>query len=201
MSSEKDKGPTAEKPTVAALESKDDASLNLALLSEDAAKATSQEHAMSLWQGLKIYPKAVGWSVLISTAIVMEGFDKVLVGSLFANLAFKEAYGRELADGTFELTSSWQTALGIASFVGEIFGLAINGLVAERFGYRKTMIASLILVTAFIFIVFFADTVVQLRCRSLSRCSPPLSHDLYQPLLGSRLPHRFGSTSSYGGSQ
>lgn len=42
---------------------------------DGAKKATDKEHSMSLWQGLKLYPKAVGWSMLISTCIAMEGYD------------------------------------------------------------------------------------------------------------------------------
>lgn len=34
---------------------------------------------MSLMQGLRLYPKAVFWSVLISSCIVMEGYDISLV--------------------------------------------------------------------------------------------------------------------------
>lgn len=45
-------------------------------LVDEAKDATEQEHRMSLWQGLRLYPKAVGWSVLLSTAIVMEGYGK-----------------------------------------------------------------------------------------------------------------------------
>lgn len=37
--------------------------------------ATDKEHKMTLWQGIKLYPKAVGWSVLISTCICMEGYE------------------------------------------------------------------------------------------------------------------------------
>lgn len=29
---------------------------------------------MTLLQGIRLYPKAVGWSVLISTCIAMEGY-------------------------------------------------------------------------------------------------------------------------------
>jgi hypothetical protein len=43
---------------------------------DEAKEATSQEHQMSLWQGIKLYPKAIGWSVLLSTAIIMEGYGK-----------------------------------------------------------------------------------------------------------------------------
>ena len=38
-----------------------------------AKAATVKEHNMTLWQGIRLYPKAIGWSVLISTCIAMEG--------------------------------------------------------------------------------------------------------------------------------
>jgi len=44
-------------------------------LARNARLASEKEKNMSLWQGIKLYPKAVGWSVLISTLIVMEGYD------------------------------------------------------------------------------------------------------------------------------
>lgn len=51
------------------------------ILIRDAKAATEKEHNMSLWQGLKLYPKAVGWSMLISLCIAMEGFDLCLLGT------------------------------------------------------------------------------------------------------------------------
>jgi hypothetical protein len=45
-------------------------------LVDEAKEATAQEHQMSLWQGIKLYPKAIGWSVLLSTAIIMEGYGQ-----------------------------------------------------------------------------------------------------------------------------
>jgi hypothetical protein len=36
---------------------------------------------MTLWQGIKLYPKAVGWSLLISTCIAMEGYDVCLLSN------------------------------------------------------------------------------------------------------------------------
>lgn len=43
------------------------------VLKHDAKLATDKEKNMTLLQGIKLYPKAVAWSVLISTCIVMEG--------------------------------------------------------------------------------------------------------------------------------
>ena len=52
---------------------------------DDVQKATSKEHELTVRQGLKAYPKAIAWSVLLSTAVVMEGYDTILV-SLFSVL-------------------------------------------------------------------------------------------------------------------
>lgn len=48
---------------------------------ENARSAAEKERNMTLWQGLKLYPKAVAWSVLISTCIVMEGYDVCLINN------------------------------------------------------------------------------------------------------------------------
>ena len=47
----------------------------------NAQRATEKEHKMNLWQGIKLYPKAVGWSILISTCICMEGYDVCLLSN------------------------------------------------------------------------------------------------------------------------
>ncbi|KAJ5382557.1 hypothetical protein N7517_000468 [Penicillium concentricum] len=128
-------------------------------LVQAAKAATDKEHHMSLWEGLKLYPKAVGWSVLISTAIVMEGYDVVLLGSFYGFPAFNKKYGHTLSDGSQGLSAQWQAGLSNAMNCGQILGLFANGIISERFGYRKTMMGSLIATTAFIFILFFAPNV------------------------------------------
>lgn len=128
-------------------------------LVNDAREATAKEHQMSLWEGIKLYPRAVGWSVLLSTAIVMEGYDTALMGSFFAYPSFQAKYGTPLGDGTYGLSAPWQAGLSNGVNVGEILGLFVNGIVSERYGYRKTMIVSLVAAIAFIFILFFAQNV------------------------------------------
>lgn len=48
---------------------------------QNAKVATDKERNMTLWQGIKLYPKAIAWSVLISTCIVMEGYDVCLINN------------------------------------------------------------------------------------------------------------------------
>ena len=48
---------------------------------EDAKAATAKEHSMTVRQGLRAYPRAIMWSILLSSAVIMEGYDTILVGS------------------------------------------------------------------------------------------------------------------------
>ena len=69
----------------------------------NAKAATDKERSMSLLQGIKTYPKAVGWSILISTCIVMEGYDVSLISNFYAFDPFNRKYGVQGDDGTYEV--------------------------------------------------------------------------------------------------
>ncbi|KAF2015349.1 maltose permease MAL61 [Aaosphaeria arxii CBS 175.79] len=128
----------------------------------NAKAATEKEQNMSLWQGLKLYPKAVGWSVLISTCIVMEGYDKCLLSNFYGFPKFKEKYGDLQPDGTYELSAAWQSGLSNGAGVGEILGLFINGWASEKFGYRYTVMTCLTLIIAWTAIFFTAQNTTHL---------------------------------------
>ena len=127
-----------------------------------AIAGTASEKRMGIVQGFRTYPKAVGWSVLLSTAIIMEGYDVTLLPNLFAFPPFEQKYGQPAGPGKWELTPAWQAGLVNGANVGEIIGLFITGIVAERLGYRRTMIGALFLVICLIFIAFFAQNVQML---------------------------------------
>lgn len=131
----------------------------IAELSSNAIAGTALEKRMSIKEGIRLYPAAIAWSMLLSTAIVMEGYDVVLLASFYAFPEFRQKYGQRQPDGSYQLTAAWQAGLSNGANVGEILGLFITGWVSEKFGYRKTMIGALVLVIAFIFIPFFAQNV------------------------------------------
>ncbi|SCZ88768.1 BZ3500_MvSof-1268-A1-R1_Chr2-1g04625 [Microbotryum saponariae] len=122
----------------------------------DAAETANKERHMTMWQAVKAYPYACGWSMLFSTAIVMEGFDLTMINSFFALPAFQRKFGVQLPDGSYVITPEWQTGLSNGVQVGSIFGLMVNGWACDRFGYKKTIAVSLVAITLFIFITFFA---------------------------------------------
>ncbi|KAF3315934.1 hypothetical protein TWF173_003129 [Orbilia oligospora] len=128
-------------------------------IAKQAREATEVEHSLTLLENIKLYPKAIAWSILMSTAIIMEGYDVVLMGSFYAYPSFNKKYGTLQPDGKYSLSAAWQSGLSNGVNIGALFGLALNGIVSERYGYRKTMMGGLLFTTAFISILFFAQNV------------------------------------------
>lgn len=57
-----------------------------------AKAATEKEHRMSLWTGIKTYPKAIGWSMIISLCIAMEAFDLCLLNTFCTSLKSRRSH-------------------------------------------------------------------------------------------------------------
>ncbi len=69
-----------------------------------AAKAAAKkEESMTLLQGIRLYPKAIAWSMLISTCIVMEGYDVCLINNFCGCFTFRRSNGT--LDGHGKLTA------------------------------------------------------------------------------------------------
>jgi SP family general alpha glucoside:H+ symporter-like MFS transporter len=128
-------------------------------LTLDAKAATAAEHAMSVRDALRLYPKAVAFSMTLSLALVMEGYDTALLGAFYALPQFQEKYGRRLPDGSYQLTAAWQSGINNSGAVGSLFGLYISGIMHERYGYRKTLLAALVMMILCIFVQFFAKNI------------------------------------------
>ena len=152
-------------PTENAIRKMSVVNADLPQLLNEANEATEAEKNMSIFQAIRTYPRAVMFSVILSTAIVMEGYDVVLLAGLYASPAFNKRYGYATGDPTapYQIPARWQAGLSNGANVGEILGLFVNGIVSERYGYRKTMIVSLVAVICFIFIPFFAKSLVDLE--------------------------------------
>lgn len=129
-------------------------------LAPDAKQAAAAEQSMTLWQAIKTYPKAIGWSVLLSSTLIMEGYDLALFGNLYGNPMFNQKYGSwHEASERYVVSAGWQSAISNGARAGEIFGLLLAGWMADRWGYRWCTIINLLMMIAFIFILFFAPRV------------------------------------------
>ncbi|KAJ2967755.1 hypothetical protein NQ176_g9511 [Zarea fungicola] len=143
----------------------------------EAAAATEAEHNLGLRESLKLYRKACLWSIFFSTCIVMEGFDLTIINGLYVYPAFARKFGVPSDTGDYELTAAWQSGLSNAALCGQILGLFATGVIADRFGYRKTLVGALGLCVCFIFIIFFAESLTQLlyALSTSAHTSPPMS--------------------------
>lgn len=160
-----DAGVNALKPTETVFRKMSVVNPEMPNLMNEAKDATDNEKSMSIGQAFKTYPKAVMFSMILSTAIVMEGYDVVLLANFYAFPSFNARYGSPTGDpkNPYQIPAPWQAGLSNGANVGEILGLFINGIVSERYGYRKTMIVSLVAVICFIFIPFFAKNLIDLQ--------------------------------------
>lgn len=74
---------------------------------EGAEEAAHEEHNMSFWEAVKHYPNAVIFSLILSFAIIMEGYDTALLGSFFSLPQFRRRFGTKHTDNDFQISSSW----------------------------------------------------------------------------------------------
>ncbi|KAH0024335.1 sugar porter family MFS transporter, partial [Aureobasidium melanogenum] len=121
-----------------------------------APEALLQQHDLTVSKAVFLYKKAIFWSIVMSTSIIMEGYDTLLIGSFFGQPAFAEKYGHLTKKHGHQISAPWQSGLNIGSTCGQLAGLLLAGYASERFGFRRTMMAGLLSITGVIFIQFFA---------------------------------------------
>jgi MFS transporter, SP family, general alpha glucoside:H+ symporter len=84
----------------------------LVAANNEAQHAATEEKTMTLAKAIKLYPKAVGWSMLLSSALIMEGYDLALLGSMYASPQFNMKYGvQNPKSGKWSIPANWQSAL------------------------------------------------------------------------------------------
>ncbi|CAI7675478.1 unnamed protein product [Penicillium pancosmium] len=127
---------------------------------EDARSANSHEHSLNVRSALKAYPWAVCWSLIISLSIIMEGYDTALINSLYAYPSYARRFGAvDPANGTYQISAGWQSAMSSGSQAGAIVGALANGFIIQRFGFKPAFALGVLLMASFVFITFFGMSV------------------------------------------
>jgi SP family general alpha glucoside:H+ symporter-like MFS transporter len=88
----------------------------------------------------------------------MESYCVFLMGAFVAMDAFKKEYGVLDKDGVYQIEASWQSALQMGGPLGAIIGVCLAGPITSRIGYRWATISGLMLLNAFIFVFYFANS-------------------------------------------
>ncbi|KAI3478220.1 hypothetical protein L1887_59893 [Cichorium endivia] len=159
----------------------------------------------ALW---RLFPQALESGPLeawgLSTALVMEGYDVVVINSFYGSNAFIDRFGTVVRQLQGHHSSLGQTGLSNSALVGEVIGLPRTGLgIGTDGAYRPVYMTSMVFMTLTIFIPVFAQSLPMLsagevlmghslgcfpnahhdvRCRNLPHSAAPL-HDLVRVLL------------------
>lgn len=92
----------------------------------------------------------------------MESYDVFLIGNFIGLKAFARHFGvRDAANvnvGGWLVPARWQSALLVSGQLGALFGVIGAGWLTSKIGYRWSFIIGLMLLNAFIFIFYFAET-------------------------------------------
>ncbi|KAF4457083.1 hypothetical protein F53441_871 [Fusarium austroafricanum] len=97
----------------------------------------------------------------------MEGYDTLLLSSLFGQPAFIKGFGERQPDGTYAISAAWQSVIPNIVKVGQIFGLFIAGWATDRFGFLMTVIFTCVVATGLIFMQFLAGSIEVLLAAQL----------------------------------
>ncbi|KAK8202226.1 hypothetical protein M8818_005753 [Zalaria obscura] len=125
----------------------------------DAVEAENLEHAMTVMEAARAYPMACFWAFVMSFCIIMESYDVFLIGNFIALPAFQDKYGIiDQATGAHVIAAKWQSALQMAGQLGALIGVFLAGPLTTRLGYRWATLIGLTAMNAFIFVMYFANS-------------------------------------------
>ena len=147
-----------------------------------AQQSDEADRLLTVRQALKKYKKAVFWAMILSTSLVMEGYDLVIVcnllfptqlltsvtqsnhtssqiNSFYGQTQFRQRFGiYHPASNKKLIPAEWQSGLSNSAVVGQLAGLMINAYTQDRFGCRVTMMGFMVWMAAAIFIPVFAPS-------------------------------------------
>lgn len=89
----------------------------------------------------------------------MESYDVFLIGNFLALPAFANKYGVYNAEhDEYIVETKWQSALQVSGQLGALIGVFLAGPLTNRIGYRYATLSGLMLLNAFIFVFYFANS-------------------------------------------
>ncbi|KAF2148647.1 general substrate transporter [Myriangium duriaei CBS 260.36] len=92
----------------------------------------------------------------------MEGFDMIILNSLYVLPSFQRQFGTLNSRGSYVIPAKSQMMLSNLTLVGQILGLLLSGYVVEKIGYKYTLIAGLVVLAGTIAAPFCAKNMLTL---------------------------------------
>lgn len=116
----------------------------------------SSDADLTLWQALGKWRRITWYCVGMTSAILMYGFDYVIVGSSSAMPSFQRDYGQQL-DGKWILPSLWFGLWNFASPGASMIGAVVGGLLQDWAGRRASLAVGSFLSAVGVAILFVSN--------------------------------------------
>ncbi|KAF1923841.1 uncharacterized protein M421DRAFT_404788 [Didymella exigua CBS 183.55] len=146
-------------PTDCELKVLDFSSTDTQDLVREAEANDAADCSLTLRAALKKYRRAVFWAMFLSTSLIMEGYDVVIITSFYGQTQFLERFGElDVRAGKKLISPAWQSGLTNSALIGQLAGLVVNECAQDRFGCRRTMMFFMGWMMCAIFIVFFVPS-------------------------------------------
>ncbi|KAJ6022778.1 uncharacterized protein N7446_013130 [Penicillium canescens] len=125
---------------------------------EDISRVSTSENKsyIPLWQSIKKWPRIVGYCLALSSAILLYGYDLVIVGTVAAMPQFQLVFGQEL-NGKYIIPSMWLSLWNVSSCIGMMIGSILGGYYQDRRGRRLTLAIGSFLSAIAIAICYISD--------------------------------------------
>lgn len=141
----------------------------------NASAGIRAEKALSVKDALRKWPKAILWSFVFGTSIIMEGYDQALLGTLWGYPEFQKQYGRPVKNRdknhvgqiVYQVSAPWQSGIQCGICIMSMLGVLLGGHLAHRFGYRPTFIIALLSILALVFGTVFSNNMPTLLVAEL----------------------------------
>ncbi|KAF4589045.1 maltose permease [Ophiocordyceps camponoti-floridani] len=105
---------------------------------------------------VRLYPKAIGWSLFMSLGVIMAAFDPQLIGSLYSTPQFARDFGSRYGEDEYVIGADWQSGLNMGSPIGQIVGALGAAYPMEWFGRKRTFAVCVVATAGLVMIQFFA---------------------------------------------
>ncbi|OAK97185.1 MFS general substrate transporter [Phaeosphaeriaceae sp. SRC1lsM3a] len=92
----------------------------------------------TLWQNIKRYRKVCWITIALTSAILLYGYDNVVVGTVSAMPLFQRDFG-VFFEGAWILPSGWLAAWNVASPLGAMAGSLGGGWLNDKIGRRRAL--------------------------------------------------------------
>ncbi|KAJ4363590.1 hypothetical protein N0V83_009886 [Neocucurbitaria cava] len=100
--------------------------------------STGGDEQRSLWQNVKKYRKVTYITLGLTSAILLYGYDNVVVGTISAMPDFQKDSG-VFYQGSWIIPSSWLALWNVASPIGAMLGSLFGGWLQDKIGRRLAL--------------------------------------------------------------